>query len=322
MRRNALIAATLVAAGMSFAPLPPASAQAEAQPEAQTAAQAEARAEAKALPSVQVAARYSGTVARGETYYRSGDFAVWRSSVSSAFLSGFRNANGRFVVDDVLTMTVTGENGRTQTFRHDFSRNCTAPTPQPLDYLNLNKYLFAGLNTVRFALSDKCGDVVRNSDIFLSGSGVIDPAVAGARGCSGSNWVGGITGSPAFIPSTNPPQRKDRRVQGTAGLSVANRINCSASVQVALETKVCNRFGYNCNPRTIASTTIERLPAAGPHVKTLSADCRRGTHSYRMQVRVKWVTWTGWARQTVVPKFETRVRNTPDGDRGWTRISC
>ncbi|MFC7529730.1 hypothetical protein [Actinoplanes sp. GCM10030250] len=314
MRRTALL--TMAFAVIVGPPISPAAAAAPAPP---------ASARAAALPSLQVASALASTRVgqQGETFHRSPEFAVWRSGVTNSFLSGFRDANGPFVVDDLLIMTITGSKGQRKSVKIDFGNKCTLPAPRPRTFLDVNKWLYSGLNTVSFALRDQCGDIKGNSNIFLSGAGVIDPASVRSTGCSPGKFAGGIIGSPAYVASTHEPKvNGQRRIEGSAAVSVVSRINCSATVQFVLETKVCNRFGHLCKARTIARTDKERLPSSGVRNQTLTGACRKGVDSYRMRVRVDWAQVVGLNDKAAFLELDHHSENEPDGDRGWVKLSC
>jgi hypothetical protein len=281
---------------------------------------------AKTLPTIQVAAAATRPAqVRGETFQRSAEYAVWRGSGTSAFLSGFADANGPFYVNDMLTVSITGADGRTFSWRHDFSNGCRATRPVPMTFFSLNQYLSKGLNTVRFALTDLCGGTEGSSNLYLSGTGVLPPrSLEGVR-CNATRWVGGIMGNPVYRSTTLPPTRTtDHRIQGSAAVNVLARVNCNATVRIVLETKVCNRVGWHCTPRIIADSGIQALPDGGVHQRTLTGACRTGTDSYRMRVEVVWATVNGLIEEikAPVPEIEKHVDSSPDGDGGWVKLSC
>jgi hypothetical protein len=276
------------------------------------------------IPVVQVAQASDVAVgAVGETFHTF-TAQVYMNSVSNPYLTGFANADGPFYVDDVLEMQVCGASSQLcdTRYRHDFSRNCTAGGPEPIDPVFLGKYLNPGLNTVNFVMRDRCGQHRGSSSIYLAGYGVIDKKLVTTNECKGNltKWAGGLVGQPFYTAqSATPYVGSDHKIHGTGTVDVRAKVNCSSRVQIALQTRVCNRFGSNCNPKDIAQTTLDALPDGGLYLKTLTGACRSGKDDYRVQIRVTYTTFDGL---DPVPVFTPHVDHSPDGDTGWTKLSC
>ena len=173
-------------------------------------------------------------------------------------------------------------------------------------------------------LSDQCGQHEGSSDIYLTGNGVIEPTPVTSNECKGnlSKWIGGLIGDPFYTSQGSLPYvGPDHKVHGTGTVNVLAKVNCSARVQVTLQTRVCNRFGFNCNPRDIASTTVDPLPDGGVYAKDLTGACRSGKDDYRVQIHVSWTTFDGF-EDGLIPVFTSHDDYTPDGDQGWTSLIC
>jgi hypothetical protein len=282
------------------------------------------------IPSVQVVPASDAPVqSRGEAF-RTFTASVYVGSRSNPYLTGFADADGPISVDDELQITVTGGDSQTSpVWTHDFSNNCSSTRPQPIGPIFLGSVLplYRGLTTITFTLRDKCGQHEGSSAIYLSGYGVIDPTVVNGNQCKGdlTKWLGGSIGSPIYTTSELAPSvGADHEVHGQAGLNVAAKVNCSATVEVALQTRVCNRFGTNCNPRDIATSGVQPMPDGGVYAPDLLGACRSGADEYRMQVRVTWATVNGLIEGILlpVPEIESHVDHSPDGDEGWVKLTC
>jgi len=277
------------------------------------------------LPVVQVAAASDVPVnVQGETFHTF-TANVFMGPTSDPYLTGSANADGPIYVDDVLQMKICGAQSQTCTYwRHDFSNGCTAPGPQPIGPIFFGQFLNRGLNTITFTLSDQCGQHEGSSDIYLTGNGVIEPTPVTSNECKGnlSKWIGGLIGDPFYTSQGSLPYvGPDHKVHGTGTVNVLAKVNCSARVQVTLQTRVCNRFGFNCNPRDIASTTVDPLPDGGVYAKDLTGACRSGKDDYRVQIHVSWTTFDGF-EDGLIPVFTSHDDYTPDGDQGWTSLIC
>lgn len=276
-------------------------------------------------PTVQVAAASDVPVGvRGETFHTF-TTRVYMNSASTPYLTGFANADGPFYVDDVLEIEVCSVSSQlcTTPYRHDFSNNCTAGGPQPTGLIGLGRYLNPGLNIVTFRLKDLCGQHEGSSDIYLTGYGVIDPTLVGSNECKGnwSKWLGGIIGQPFYDSRTGIPYvGADHKIHGSGTVDVRAKVNCSARVQITLQTRVCNRFGGNCNSRDIDKTKIDPLPDGGLYLKDLTGACRSGRDDYRVQVHVSYTTFDGF--EGPIPVLAAHDDYGPDGDKGWTKLTC
>ena len=277
------------------------------------------------IPIVQVAAASDVPVGvDGETFHT---FAasVYMGSNSNPYLTGFANADGPIYVDDVLQIQACGASSQlcTTVYRHDFSNNCTAGGPQPLGPIFIGQYLNPGLNTLTFTLSDLCGQHEGSSDIYLTGNGVIDTTLVNSNVCKGnlSKWLAGLIGEPYYTPqSALPYVGTDHKIHGTGTVDVHAKVNCSARVQVTLQTRVCNRLGFNCHPKDIDKTATDPLPDGGLYLKNLTGSCRSGKDDYRVQIHVSYTTFDSF--EGPVPVLTAHDDYTPDGDQGWTSLNC
>jgi hypothetical protein len=277
------------------------------------------------LPTVQVAAASNVPVTTQGEVFRRFTAQVVMGSASDPYLTGQANADGPIYVDDVLEISVCDDQSQlcNVVYSHDFSNGCTAPGPQPLGPIFIGGYLNPGYNEVHFTLRDLCGQHEGSSDIYLTGYGVVDPTMVTSKECKGnlSKWLGGLIGDPFYqSQSTRPSVGADRKIHGTGIVDVKAKVNCSAIVQITLQTRVCNRFGGNCNARDIASTSWDPLPDAGAYVKNLTGNCRTGKDDYRVQVHVRWIRFDGF--EGPVPILTQNDASDPDGDTGWTSLNC
>jgi hypothetical protein len=149
----------------------------------------------------------------------------------------------------------------------------------------------SGLQDLHFTLRDKCGGNEGSSDIYLTGPGVISgDQTPSPDDCSSSplKYFNSIFFRPLYSASSSAPfvGTADHKVHGVGVVDVLAKNNCSAQVQILLQTKVCGRFG--CNPKTIAGSGWDSLPAAGLYTRELVGNCRTGVDSYRVQIQVIW----------------------------------
>lgn len=175
-----------------------------------------------------------------------------------------------------------------------------------------------------FILRSQCGRRQGGSDIFLTGLGVIDGRITASNDCKGNaaKWLGGIIGKPITTSETYAPfVGLDRRIHGRGSVYVWHKVNCTARVQISLETRVCNRFGHNCNARTIADTTNDGLPDRGLHLRELTGDCRTGRDDYRVKVHIQFTLFEGLDSQgAAVAPVLTRTDDESVGK--WTALTC
>jgi hypothetical protein len=275
------------------------------------------------LPTVQVAAASDVPVTTQGEVFRTFTAQVVMGNASNPYLTGQANADAPIYVDDVLEISVCAEQLCNVVYSHDFSNRCTAPGPQPLLPIFIGKYLNPGFNEVHFTLRDLCGAHEGSSNIYLTGYGVVDPTMVTSNECKGnlSKWLGGLIGNPSYTSqSTGPSVGTDHKIHGTGIVNVQAKLNCSARVQITLQTRVCNRFGGNCNPQNIASTSWDPLPDAGAYVRDLTGDCRTGKDDYRVQVHVRWTKFDGF--EGPAPVLIQNDSSDPDGDTGWTSLNC
>jgi len=249
-------------------------------------------------------------------------------SLSEPYLTGFASADGPFYVNDVLEIQVCSSSSHLcdTVYSHDFSHDCTAgAAPKRIGPVSIGKYLHSGFNEVTFHLRNRCGQREGSSNIYLTGYGVIDPNLVGSSKCGGNltRWIGGLVGKPIYESQPdNPSVGPDHKVHGVGTVEVAEKINCSAGVEITLQTRVCNRFGGNCNPRDIAKSGIDPLPDGGHCMKDLTGACRSGKDDYRVQIHVFYTTYDGLQRKAGFPVLTVHQDYTPDGDKGWTSLTC
>jgi hypothetical protein len=283
------------------------------------------------MPSVQVAQASSAPAGTAGDAFSSTRAKIYKGSMSNPYLSGFAAADGPFTVADRIEMQVCSP--KTQlcrtAWKHDFNPGCQAAKPVPEGPVFLGKYLNPGLNEVTFILRNQCGGQQGGSDIFLTGYGVVDDRLVPSNDCRGNltRWLGGIVGKPFTDSDSYPPFiGPDGKVHGSGSVNVRHKVNCSATVRIMLQTRVCNRLGQNCNPRTIASTEVEGLPDTGLRLRELTGECRTGKDDYRVQVHVRYTVWEGLDSQSgtlaAAPALTRNDDYSPDGDQGWTSLTC
>jgi hypothetical protein len=287
-----------------------------------------AHAEPAKVPVVQIAAASDDTAGTPGEGFLSQSAIIYKGARSAPYLSGRDTADAPIYVDDVLEISVCNPDSKLCPIVHreDFSNNCTATGRKTIPPLFIGKFLHSGMNQVVFTLRDLCGQNRGSSDIYLSGAGVVTGNETSPDDCAGDfqKYFGGAMLSPIVDQSvTGPHVGDDHKIHGTGLANVNQKLNCSAQVQMRLETKVCNRFGHFCNPRTIASTGWESLPSSGIVSRDLTGDCRSGVDSYRVQVQVLWATWDGFVGDTIIPEMSTHSEAVQsDGDKGWVKLRC
>ncbi|MBL7255602.1 hypothetical protein [Paractinoplanes lichenicola] len=289
---------------------------------------ATAWADSPAVPVVPIAEASSQPAGSPGEGFLAKSAIIYMGARSAPYLSGRDNADAPIYVDDVLEISVCNPDSKLcpVVHREDFSENCTAAGPKPIPPLFIGGFLHSGMNQVVFTLRDLCGQNRGSSGLYLSGAGVITGNETPPDDCAGNplKYFGGAMLSPIVDQSvTDPGVGDDHKVHGTGLATVNQKLNCSAQVQMRLETRVCNRFGYLCNPKTIATTGWESLPSSGIVSRDLTGDCRSGVDSYRVQVQVLWATWDGFVDGTVVPEMSTHSEAVQaDGDAGWVKLKC
>jgi V8-like Glu-specific endopeptidase len=85
-------------------------------------------------------------------------------------LRGAPNGSEPLWIDDVLTISVTHDDGTTADVEYDFSRECQGFIERR-DQFDLSDVLRPGRNVVRIIFRDTCGSAVGNSPVWLVGNG-------------------------------------------------------------------------------------------------------------------------------------------------------
>jgi len=103
----------------------------------------------------------------GETFFQAGLAHFDHNGTGTIVLAGNADGSGTTLVDDVIVIKVTHENGSTSTFRHDYSHACTGSVAMgPVDITNLFE---VGSNQVLVTLKDNCGGEDGSNAIWITG---------------------------------------------------------------------------------------------------------------------------------------------------------
>jgi hypothetical protein len=290
---------------------------------------AHAQAATTSQPTVQIAAASAVPVTtQGEAFHTASAF-VQMGSLANPYLTGQANADGPLYVDDVLEISLCDPDTHlcTVVYTKDFSNNCTAPFPVSEGPIFLKQFLpTSGLQNLHFTLRDKCGGNKGSSNIYLTGLGVITgDQTPPPDNCSSNalKYFNSTFFSPIYQASASAPfVGADHKIHGVGVVDVTAKLNCSAQVQIRVQTNVCGTFG--CNPKTIASSGWDILPAAGRYTREVAGNCRTGVDSYRVQIQVLWAQWDDaeLVNDKWVPTLTTHSETVNDGDTGWVKLTC